>query len=159
MASTADEVDQREEREINPAPQRMSLTEIADGKADASTGSQEPVVSIDAIADGFRARIETAETLESASAVGNDINEAKATLGTALFTELKNKATRRYHQVNAKNKVDAVINSLPQPGEPDAAERFAEAERTLAAAKRHLGDELHDKYSITLTDMKPEYVG
>lgn len=154
-----DEVDQREEREINPAPQRMSVSEIAEANNGAERGMNEPMVNIDTIADGFRARIETAETLESASAVGNDINEAKATLGTALFTELKNKATRRYHQVNAKNKVDAVINTLPQPGEPDAAERFAEAERTLAAAKRHLGDELHDKYTITLADMKPEYVG
>lgn len=154
-----DEVDQREEREINPAPQHMSLGEITEGKTNTAAGAKEPVVNIDSIADGFRARIEAAETLESASAVGNDINEAKTTLGTALFTELKNKATRRYHLVNAKNKVDAVINSLPQPGEPDAVERFAEAERTLATVKRHLGDELHDKYSITLADMKPEYVG
>lgn len=156
---TPDELDEREERVINPAPQHMSLSEISEGKTDTDAGVKESVVNIDSIADGFRARIEAAETLESASAVGNDINEAKTTLGTALFTELKNKATRRYHLVNAKNKVDAVINSLPQPGEPDAVERFAEAERTLATAKRHLGDELHDKYSITLADMKPEYVG
>ncbi|EBH6595160.1 DNA breaking-rejoining protein, partial [Salmonella enterica subsp. enterica serovar Fulica] len=33
------------------------------------------------------------------------------------------------------------------------------AESTLSAAKRHLGDELHDKYRITLDDMKPEYIG
>jgi hypothetical protein len=26
------------------------------------------------------------------------------------------------------------------------------------SAKRHLGDELHDQFSITLADMKPEYV-
>ncbi|EAR3941017.1 DNA breaking-rejoining protein, partial [Salmonella enterica] len=25
--------------------------------------------------------------------------------------------------------------------------------------KRHLGDELHDKYRVTLDDMKPEYIG
>ncbi|EAT6369404.1 enterohemolysin [Salmonella enterica] len=156
---TPDELEQRTEREINPAPQRMSVAEIADANSGADRGMNETVVNIDTIADAFRARIETVETLESATAVGNDINEAKASLGTALFTELKNKATRRYHLVNAKNKVDAVINSLPQPGEPDAVERFAEAERTLAAAKRHLGDELHDMYTITLADMKPEYVG
>ncbi|EBG0630341.1 DNA breaking-rejoining protein, partial [Salmonella enterica subsp. enterica] len=24
---------------------------------------------------------------------------------------------------------------------------------------RHLGDELHDKYRVTLDDMKPEYIG
>ncbi len=52
----------------------------------------------------------------------------------------------------------AGINSLPSPEEPDATERFAEAERVLASSKRHLGDELHDQFSITLADMKPEYV-
>ncbi|ECX8404161.1 DNA breaking-rejoining protein, partial [Salmonella enterica subsp. enterica serovar Typhimurium] len=25
--------------------------------------------------------------------------------------------------------------------------------------KRHLGDELHDKYRVPLDDMKPEYIG
>ncbi|HAU6467835.1 TPA: enterohemolysin, partial [Citrobacter freundii] len=54
--------------------------------------------------------------------------------------------------------VEAAINSLPSPDEPDAAERFGEVERALATAKRHLGDELHDQFSITLADMKPEYV-
>lgn len=65
---------------------------------------------------------------------------------------------RDYHLVKHRNAVEAAINSLPQPGEPGAAEQFAEAERVLAAAKRHMGDELHDQFSITLADMKPEYV-
>ncbi|MGM3357462.1 hypothetical protein, partial [Bacillus cereus group sp. BC233] len=81
-----------------------------------------------------------------------DIESQKALLGTALFTELKNKAVKRYYQVNAQNKVEAVINSIPNPGEPEAAEMFAKAESTLGAAKRHLGDELHDKYRVPLDD-------
>ncbi|WBT56371.1 RecT family recombinase [Kosakonia oryzendophytica] len=156
---TPDELEDRQERVINPEPtQRVSVQEITEGQ-------QQPGSVIDtgggleSKADGFRARIDAAETLEAATAVGNDINDAKATLGTALFTELKNKATRRYHLVNNKNKVEAAINSLPNAGEPGAAEQFEAAERTLAAAKRHLGDELYEKYSVTLTDMKPEYVG
>ncbi|MNH44109.1 hypothetical protein D3C79_1061780 [compost metagenome] len=60
--------------------------------------------------------------------------------------------------MDARNKVEAAINSLPSPDEPGAAEQFVEAERVLTAAKRHMGDELHDKFSITLADMKPEYV-
>ena len=52
----------------------------------------------------------------SAKALRVDIESAKATLGSALFTELKNKAV-----------------------------------------KRHLGDELHDQFSITLADMKSGY--
>lgn len=74
------------------------------------------------------------------------------------LTELKNKAVKRYYLVDARNKVEAAINSLPSPDEPDAAERFGEAERVLASSKRHLGDELHEQFSITLADMKPEYV-
>ncbi|MBE0006350.1 enterohemolysin, partial [Citrobacter freundii] len=100
-----------------------------------------------------------AQDVDSAKALRADIESAKATLGSALFTELKNKAVKRYYLVDSRNKVEAAINSLPSPDEPDAAERFREVERVLAAAKRHLGDELHDKFSITLADMKPEYVG
>ncbi len=96
--------------------------------------------------------------MDSAKALRADIETVKVTLGSALFTELKNKAVKRYYLVDARNKVEAAINSLPQPDEPNAAERFAEAERVLASSKRHLGDELHDQFSITLADMKPEYV-
>ncbi|MDH6758424.1 PD-(D/E)XK nuclease-like domain-containing protein [Escherichia coli] len=96
--------------------------------------------------------------LRRLEALRADIETAKATLGSALFTELKNKAVKRYYLVDARNKVEEAIKSLPQPDEPHAAELFAEAERMLASSKRHLGDELHDQFSITLADMKPEYV-
>lgn len=154
-----DEVELRTEKEINPAPaQRVSLADIKGDTVTATHSAQESAANIDAMADEFRDRIEKAETLDEATSVGNEINDSKATLGTTLFTELKNKATRRYHLVKHHNAVDAAINSLPQPGEPGATERFAEAERLLATAKRHLSEELHDKFSITLADMKPEYV-
>jgi len=156
---TPDEVEPRAEKEINPAPaQRVSLSEIKSDSVTTTHSAQESAANIDAMADEFRDRIEKAETLDEATSVGNDINDSKATLGTTLFTELKNKATRRYHLVKHRNAVDAAINSLPQSGEPGAAEQFAEAERLLATAKRHLSEELHDKFSITLADMKPEYV-
>jgi len=156
---TPDEVEQHTEREINPAPQRVNLKEITGDTVATTSSARESTVNVDAIADKFRDRIDAAEDIDAAKAVGEDINQAKATLGSALFTELKNKATQRYHRVNARNKIEATINSLPQPGEPEAAERFAKAEQTLTAAKRHLGDELYEKFSINLLDMKPEYVG
>ena len=80
-------------------------------------------------------------------------------LGTVLFTELKGKAVQRYFMVDARNKVEAAINSLPNPGEPEAVELFAKAEGILNGAKRHLGDELYDQFRIAPDDMKPEYVG
>jgi len=73
----------------------------------------------------------------SAKALRTDIESAKVTLGSALFTELKNKAVKRYCLVDAHNKVEAEINSLPTPNEPDAAERFGEVERVLVTAKSH----------------------
>ncbi|MEY6763378.1 RecT family recombinase [Kluyvera ascorbata] len=155
-----EDLEQRTEREINPAPaQRMDLKEIAGGTVTTTSNSQESSVNADAIADEFRERIDAAEDIDAAKAVGEDINQAKATLGSALFTELKNKATQRYHRVNARNKVEATINSLPNAGEPDAAELFTKAEATLNAARRHLGDELYEQFRVTLDDMKPEYVG
>lgn len=154
-----DEVEQRTEREINPAPaQRLTVDEIT-SEVSTTTSAQESAENVDTLADEFRDRIEASGTLDAATAVGNDINAAKAALGTALHTELKNKATKRYHLVKNRQAVHDAINSLPQPGEPGAAETFESAERTLAAAKRHLGDELQESYSVTLIDMKPEYVG
>ncbi|MGS3344755.1 RecT family recombinase [Citrobacter amalonaticus] len=157
---TPDELDEREEKIINPAQSTQSIT-MQDINADnlQTTSTQEADVNIDDAAEKFRARIDSAETLEDATAVGNDINTAKPTLGTALFTELKNKATRRYHLVKHRAMLDEAINGLPQPDAPDAATCFEMVEKKLSAAKRHLGDELHDKYRITLDDMKPEYVG
>lgn len=153
---TPDELEQRTEKEINPAP-RMSVQEIT--QEEATTSSQESTQNIDVLADEFRDRIESAESVEKTQLVRADIEAAKSVLGSALFTELKNKAVKRYYLVDAKNRVEAAINSLPRPDEPDASARFIEVEKTLAAARRHLGDELHDKFQITLADMKPEYVG
>lgn len=156
---TPDEVEQRTEREINPAQQqRVSLGDIASSKVETTNSAQESGTNIDGMADEFRDRIDGAQSVDQAKAVRADIEAAKPTLGSALFTELKNKAVRRYYLVDARNKVEATINSLPQPGEPDAVEQFAKAEQTLTAAKRHLGDELYDQFAITLGDMKPEYV-
>lgn len=156
---SADEVEEREEKVINPgSTQRMSVAEIAGDTVTTTQSAHESSVNIDALADDFRERIEAAQDVDSAKALRADIESAKATLGSALFTELKNKAVKRYYLVDSRNKVEAAINSLPSPDEPDAAERFGEVERVLATAKRHLGDELHDQFSITLADMKPEYV-
>ncbi|WP_024560199.1 RecT family recombinase [Franconibacter pulveris 601] len=154
---TPDEIEDRQEKEINPAPaQRVSVSDIQ--AEPVSSGAQDTATKADSLAEEFRARIEEAVDVDAAKAVRADIETAKPTLGTALFTELKNKAVKRYYLVDARNKVEAAINSLPEPGEPDAEAMFAKAEQTLAAAKRHLGDELHDQFSITLADMKPEYV-
>lgn len=156
---TPDELEERNEKIINPAPQEnITMRDINNSAQETTTTGQEPTTNVDAVADEFRTRINSAETLEDATAVGNDINSAKPTLGTALFTELKNKATRRYHLVKHRNLVETAINAIPRPGEPESVAGFETAEKVLTAAKRHIGDELYDKYRINLNDMKPEYI-
>lgn len=153
-----DEVEQLTEKEINPPPQRVSLTEISGDTVTTTQTARESAVNIDALADDFRDRIDAVQDVDSAKALRVDIESVKATLGSALFTELKNKAVKRYYLVDARNKVEAAINSLPPSDASEAIERFGEVERVLASAKRHLGEELHEQFSITLADMKPEYV-
>lgn len=156
---TADEIDEREEKIINPAQaEKITLDEIT-SSVGASASAQDSAANVDSVADELRDRIDSASSVDQAKAIRVDIESQKALLGTALYTELKNKAVKRYYLVDARNKIEAAINSLPNPGEPEAVELFAKAEGTLTAAKRHLGDELYDKFRITLDDMKPEYVG
>ncbi len=124
-----------------------------------TTTTQQSAPNVDIVADKLRDRIDAASSVDQAKAIRADIESQKALLGTALFTELKNKAVKRYYLVDARNKVEAAINSLPNPGDPEASELFAKAENILNASKRHLGEELFDQFRITLDDMKPEYVG
>ncbi|EDU0819102.1 recombinase RecT [Salmonella enterica subsp. diarizonae serovar 61:l,[v],[z13]:1,5,[7]] len=156
---TQDELEERQEKIINPDQGTQNIT-MQDITADnpQTTSTQIADADTDAMADKFRARIDSAETLEDATAIGNDINAAKPSLGTALFTELKNKATRRYHLVKHRNLVETAINSIPRPGEPESLAGFESAEKALTTAKRHIGDELYDKYRVNLNDMKPEYI-
>ncbi|EPL6676730.1 recombinase RecT [Klebsiella pneumoniae] len=154
---TPDELEERVEREINPT-QRMTFDEITSETGILAT-AQESATNVDVVADDLRDRIDTASSVDQAKAIRADIESQKALLGTALYTELKNKAVKRYYLVDAKNKVEAAINSLPNPGDPEAEALFAKAESTLTSSRRHLGDELYDQFRITLDDMKPEYVG
>lgn len=155
---TADEIDEREEKIINPSQaEKITLNEIT-STVGATASAQESGTNVDTAADEIRDRIDAASSVDQAKAIRADIESQKTLLGTALFTELKNKAVKRYYLVDARNKVEAAINSVPNPGEPEAEELFAKAEGTLTAAKRHLGDELYDQFRITLDDMKPEYV-
>lgn len=154
---TPDELEERVEREINPT-QRMTVDEITSETGILAT-AQESATNVDAVADDLRDRIDTASSVDQAKAIRANIESQKALLGTALYTELKNKAVKRYYLVDAKNKVEAAINSLPNPGDPEAEALFAKAESTLTSSRRHLGDELYDQFRITLDDMKPEYVG
>ena len=98
-----------------PEPaRRVSLADIKGDGVTTTHSAQESAANIDALADEFRDRIGAAQDVDNAKAVRVDIEAAKTTLASALFTELKNTAVRRYSLVDARNKVEAAINSLPQ---------------------------------------------
>ncbi|EAQ6107520.1 enterohemolysin [Salmonella enterica subsp. diarizonae] len=156
---TPDELEERQEKIINPAPQEnITMRDINNSAQETTANGPEPATNIETMADEFRNRVDSANTLESATAVGNSINEAKSLLGAALHTELKNKATRRYHMVKHRDLVESAINSLPRPDTPEATACFQAVEKVLTLAKRHLGDDLYEKYRVNLNDMKPEYI-
>ncbi|MFJ5452982.1 RecT family recombinase [Pectobacterium jejuense] len=156
---TPDELEERNEKDVTPATATVSLKDIvATDAPETAATAQESTSNIDALANDFRDQIAKADDVDRATAIRADIETKKSILGTALFTELKNNAVKRYHLVNARNQIEAEINSLPQPDEPGAVEKFAELEKSLAAAKRKLGDELYEQFSVTLCDMKPEYI-
>ncbi|EHC5874355.1 recombinase RecT [Salmonella enterica subsp. enterica serovar 4,[5],12:i:-] len=156
---TPDELEEREEKIINPASQeKITMRDINNCAQETTANGPEPATNIETMADEFRNRVDSANTLESATAVGNSINEAKSLLGAALHTELKNKATRRYHMVKHRDLVESAINSLPRPDTPEATACFQAVEKVLTLAKRHLGDDLYEKYRVNLNDMKPEYI-
>ena len=69
---TPDELEDRQEKEINPVPQqRVSVADIpAESK---TTSAQEAGTNIDGIADEFRDRIEAAQSVDQAKAVRADI--------------------------------------------------------------------------------------
>lgn len=155
-----DEVQEREEKVINPdaANNGVNLKGIAVENTGKTSSAQETGANTTTIANGFRDKIESADTIDQAKALRADIESQKATLGAALFTELKNKAVKRYYLVDCRNNLEAAINSLPAPDEPGSADAFRKVETLLNASKRHLTDELFDQFSITLADMRPEYI-
>ncbi|HIH5019776.1 TPA: RecT family recombinase [Klebsiella oxytoca] len=161
---TPDELEEPAAREIeiNPAapqPQHVKIEDIPEDVPETTTSGQESAVNVDQIADEFREKINAVTTPEQAQLLRADIEQNKAFLGFALFTELKNKAVKKYFLTDAQQRVDTAINALPPAGSDGAAERFADVEQVLQKSRKHLGDVLHAQYEATLNDMRPEYAG
>ncbi|ECI8026656.1 enterohemolysin [Salmonella enterica subsp. enterica serovar Ramatgan] len=145
---TPDELEEREEKVINPVSSNSPHNTVIEDK---------PSVNVDVLADELRQKIDEAETVEEAKQIRSDIESSKSSLG-ALYNELKSKAVKRYRFVEARNSVEAAFNSLPRPDEPDATACFAVVEKSLEYAKKHLGDDLYSQYLINLNDIRPEYI-
>lgn len=153
------------EIEINPATvvPRVNISDVVEDvpvvDPHVTDGQIQAEISATNLASGLRARIDAAATAEAAQQLRAEIEANKDVLGFALFTELKNKAVKKYFVTDARARVDAAINSLPPAGGDDSAQKFVEAERLLQSARRHLGDALYAGYAATLDNLRPEYVG
>lgn len=106
----------------------------------------------------FRKQIEEASTTKETTSLRQEVENVKTHIGIDLYTELKGKVVQRHHRLNAVTRIEKMINELPNPDQPEAAEKFIAVENAINAVKVHLGD-LYDGYCITMADMKPEYIG
>ncbi|AMG65700.1 RecT family recombinase [Providencia stuartii] len=163
---TPDELDDRPVKDVTPPKERVSLNEITQQNEpeqhQEATSGDNGVITGEIVDDGFnpdeiRLAINNAITLDECKAVRVRIEDLKGVMGTALYTELKNKCVQAHHRIDANNNLEAQINSLPAGGSPEAKAAFEKVVQFLNANKRKLGDELFDSFSLTLNDMKDEY--
>ena len=158
---TKEELEGHLEKEINPMP---AAGHVEISMMDESTVN-EPQDEVQKYyeereiwATQFRQHIEDANSTEATTELRQEVEVRRESIGIDLYTELKGKVVGRHHRLNAVMRIEKLINDLPNSGEPDAAEKFRALEQALNASKAHLG-ELFDSYTVTLNDMKPEYVG
>jgi hypothetical protein len=161
-----DDLEARQEKIINPSPtpsRRFRPGDLPEND-DRKTAPEEPAATqyaedeqVNELAEILRQRIREAETIPETSAVRAEVEEQKTVLGTS-YTELRNKAVARYHQINAAAELTVAINSLPPGGDPEASAAFEALENKLNAVSYRLGEALHEKFTVTLNDLRPEYV-
>ncbi|WP_145548510.1 RecT family recombinase [Yersinia massiliensis] len=174
---TPDELEQRTEKDISPPAQRASISQMSGNQPnvvaeqpasnegekqeapiiDASnSASDEANFNYETLAAEFRESIDKLQTLDTAKNLRVEIEDIKQQLGNALYTELKGKAVKKYHQIDARNYIEAAINSLDL-GSASRVADFAKVEQDLKARKSKLGDELFDGYTLTLDDLRVEF--
>ncbi|WP_210515086.1 RecT family recombinase [Pantoea ananatis] len=153
---TPDELDDtpRGERDITPR-----TTADLNNMIGSSGDNVQPADNLDdgVVVAGLQEEIEQADTLEKAIAIGEKISEYKETLSESTFRSLRSRAGKVYKHHDARRQIEAAINSLDASA-PDAKETFLKVEADLHRLKGQLGEELHEGFSITLADMKAEYV-
>lgn len=159
---TPDELQERTMKDVTPPKERVTLSELSHQQEKPQQPEAVKEVTGELVeefdAEAVRKAIDTAETLDEVKDIRIRIDEGKKAMGITLFTELKNKAVQAYHVIDSRNQLEAVINSLPEPCTPEATEAFAKVEQLLNARKTKLGAELYERFSVTLSDMKPEYL-
>lgn len=155
---TPDELDEtpRGERDITPRT-TADLNSMIGSSVEAPSADVRDYRDDAVLVAGLQEEIEQADTLEKASAVGEKISQHKDDLTESTFRSLRAKAVKVYKHHDARRQIEAAINSLDASA-PDAKETFMKVEADLQRLKGALGDELNEGFSITLGDMRAEYV-
>lgn len=164
---THDEINDTPIKDVTPKKERVSLNELAqqnepEQQPEPTSNDSTDVITGEIVDDGFnpdeiRQVINNAITLDECKAVRAQVEELKSVMGTTLYAELKNKCVQAHHRIDANNNLEAMINSLPNGGSPEAKEAFDKVMQFHGINKRKLGDELYEAFSITLNDLKDEY--
>jgi len=175
---SADELEERIEKDITPAAARVSISALAE-TVDASAAqpapaaeATPPAAAVPAettsaaapasptgepeLAQQLRDAITLANTATRATELRAAVEEQKAVLGIAIYTELKGKAVKKYHQLQAMQKIEKQFDDL-SPDLADAPEKFKALEAAIGAAQRHLDPQEYERFATALDDMRPEY--
>ncbi|VXB51039.1 DNA single-strand annealing protein RecT-like protein [Pantoea brenneri] len=147
----------RGERDITPRSTADLNTMIGSSNEPAQAADSHGGLDDDVLVAGLQEEIELADTLEKAVAIGEKIGKQKDSLTESTFRSLRARAAKLYKHHDARRQIEAAINSLDASA-PDAKETFVKVESDLQRLKGALGDELHEGFSITLGDMRAEYV-
>ncbi|PRD14015.1 RecT family recombinase [Pantoea coffeiphila] len=167
-----DELGTLEEKDVTP-PARVSVAQLAATSApqpDASLKIPTPEKSVSEVApeppapstpesdvQHLRDDIQNASTPGEAKQLRITIEEQKDALGITLFTELKNKAVQRYHQLNAMASISTQFESL-SPDLEDATAKFQQLSTLVQRSQRVLDPQEYERYHVALLDMKADYI-
>jgi len=162
------------ERDITPTG-RVSVAELTassrpEAEPEANTPSLAPEVpttsSVSPVASAqpepqpaaqrLRTDILKADTPEQAKELRIAIEGQKDTLGIDLFTELKNKAVQRYHQLNAMASINAQFDAL-SPDAENATAQFQKLSTLVQRSQRVLDPQEYQRFSMALLDIKADY--
>lgn len=162
---TRDELEQPTERVINPE-RKATVDDFQHASSAGSTnapGAPEKPLEGELVSDEptlwdkLRGEIESVKNVDDARTVGEKVKSLKDKLPVSEFNGLHALASSRYRYFLHKGNVDTAINSIGESGTDEGLASFQFAQKTLSAARRHIGDEEYQAYSITLADIATEY--
>lgn len=150
---TVDELEERSEKVVNPAskPVRMSASQMADRQPEPRKETTAPPVASDDLITDFRAAIEDAVTIETATKIRAEIEEFKTKIGIDAFTELKGKVVKRHRQITVATKANEMLNECRSLDDFQAAEAF------INRSDRDLRADDIEKLQVILDDLRPEF--